>query len=82
MTEAAPRVAPTEEREVVDELVGLHSRWLVDRLPVPLLVLPSTVTVDGPARELEGLFEHLIGTLLEPGPPTTGLPTTGKTPRR
>ena len=58
------------------------ARWLVDRLPVPLLLLPSTVTDDGPARDLEGLFEHLIGTLLEPGPPTTGLPTTGKTPRR
>ena len=39
-------------------------RWLTERLPVPLLVLPSTVTDDGPTATLAGLFDHLIEALV------------------
>lgn len=39
-------------------------RWLAEKLSVPLVILPSTVTPDGDARSLEGLFDHLIRTLL------------------
>lgn len=39
-------------------------RWLVDRIGVPLLVLPATVTPDGPAATLEGLYELLLDELL------------------
>jgi len=39
-------------------------RWLADKLAVPLLTLPSTVTADGSTRSLEGLFDHLISALL------------------
>jgi zinc/manganese transport system substrate-binding protein len=40
-------------------------RWLVDRIHVPLLTLPSTVTPKGPASDLEGLYDFLIGELLK-----------------
>jgi zinc/manganese transport system substrate-binding protein len=46
-------------------------RWLVDRIQVPLLVLPSTVTSEGPAAGLEGLFDHLIDELLQAVPRAT-----------
>jgi len=39
-------------------------RWLAERLGVPLVLLPSTVTPDGDTRSLEGLFDHLVRTLL------------------
>lgn len=39
-------------------------RWLADKLAVPLLTLPTTVTADGSTRSLEGLFDHLIAALL------------------
>ena len=39
-------------------------RWLADKLAVPLLTLPTTVTADGSTRSLEGLFDHLITALL------------------
>jgi zinc/manganese transport system substrate-binding protein len=39
-------------------------RWLAERLRVPVLRLPSTVTVNGPTATPEGLFEHLVQTLL------------------
>jgi len=39
-------------------------RWLTDKLAIPLLTLPSTVTTDGSTSSLEGLFDHLIRTLL------------------
>lgn len=47
-------------------------RWLVDRIQVPLLVLPSTVTPKGPAAELAGLFEVLVDELLQAGRKATG----------
>jgi zinc/manganese transport system substrate-binding protein len=40
-------------------------RWLVDRISLPLLTLPSTVTTDGPTAELAGLFDHLLDQLLQ-----------------
>ena len=40
-------------------------QWLSQRLGVPLLVLPSTVTSEGDTSRLEGLFDHLVRTLLE-----------------
>ncbi len=55
MTEAAPRVAPTEEREVVDELVGLHSRVLV-RMPVVALLVVLAVAFEGLEHVSSGLF--------------------------
>jgi zinc/manganese transport system substrate-binding protein len=39
-------------------------RWLAEKLSVPLLTLPSTVTSDGNTRSLEGLFDHLVRSLL------------------
>jgi zinc/manganese transport system substrate-binding protein len=39
-------------------------RWLAERLAIPVLHLPSTVTQDGAAATLEGLFDHLIQSLL------------------
>lgn len=39
-------------------------QWLVSRVPVPLLTLPSTVTPDGAAQELRGLFDTLIDSLI------------------
>lgn len=39
-------------------------RWLAERLAIPVLHLPSTVTQDGAAASLEGLFDHLIQSLL------------------
>lgn len=40
-------------------------RWLVDRIQVPLLVLPSTVTPKGSAASLDGLFDVLVDELLK-----------------
>ncbi|WP_119157725.1 metal ABC transporter substrate-binding protein [Caldimonas tepidiphila] len=40
-------------------------RWLVERVPVPLLTLPSTVTAEAPASELPALFDTLIDALLQ-----------------
>ncbi|HRO59283.1 MAG TPA: zinc ABC transporter substrate-binding protein, partial [Burkholderiaceae bacterium] len=40
------------------------AQWMVSRLPVPLLVLPATVTDDGQAGDLPGLFDTLIDELL------------------
>lgn len=39
-------------------------RWLAQRLRVPTLRLPSTVTAEGATRTPEGLIEHLVQTLL------------------
>lgn len=39
-------------------------RWLVAQIDVPLLVLPATVTADGPAQTLAGLYDTLIDELL------------------
>lgn len=40
-------------------------RWLSQRLSVPSLTLPSTVTPDGDTSRLEGLFDHLLRVLLD-----------------
>lgn len=49
------------------------TRWMVGRLGVPALVLPATVTPDGTAQDLAGLFDTLIDELLKvaalPGAP-------------
>jgi zinc/manganese transport system substrate-binding protein len=39
-------------------------RWIAQRMAVPLLQLPSTVTPEGDTRTLEGLFDHLVQALL------------------
>ena len=39
-------------------------QWLSERIGAPLLVLPATVTPDGPTAELAGLYESLIDALL------------------
>ncbi len=39
-------------------------RWLAEKLSVPLVTLPTTVTTEGEPRTLEGLFDHLIRALL------------------
>nr|WP_297357242.1 zinc ABC transporter substrate-binding protein [uncultured Caldimonas sp.] len=39
-------------------------QWLVGQIGVPLLVLPSTVTPDGPAQTLAGLYDTLLDELL------------------
>jgi zinc/manganese transport system substrate-binding protein len=39
-------------------------QWLVGQIGRPLLVLPATVTPDGPAQTLEGLYDTLIDELL------------------
>ena len=39
-------------------------QWLVGQIGVPLLVLPSTVTADGPAQTLAGLYDTLLDDLL------------------
>ncbi len=39
--------------------------WLSQRLSVPLVALPTTVTADGETAHLEGLFDHIVRTLVE-----------------
>ncbi len=38
--------------------------WIGQRLAIPVLFLPSTVTAEGPTQTLEGLFDHLIDALV------------------
>lgn len=40
-------------------------KWMAERLSIPLLLLPSTVTAEGETSRLDGLFDHLIRTLLD-----------------
>jgi zinc/manganese transport system substrate-binding protein len=40
------------------------AQWLADQTGKPLLVLPATVTPDGPTADLAGLFDALIDQLL------------------
>ncbi len=37
--------------------------WLVEQIAAPLLILPSTVTREGPSSDLVGLFDELIDRL-------------------
>ncbi|MCM5678145.1 zinc ABC transporter substrate-binding protein [Schlegelella sp. S2-27] len=60
------RVRDTPPAAVVQALYQdpQAGQWLVGQIGTPLLVLPATVTPDGPARTLEGLYDTLIDELL------------------
>jgi hypothetical protein len=51
-------------------------RWLSQRMGLPLLALPATVTDDGPAATLEGLIDSTLSQLLAavPAPATARRP--------
>jgi hypothetical protein len=44
-------------------------RWLAEQTKLPLLRLPATVTDEGPAATLAGLFDQLIAQLLASSKP-------------
>lgn len=45
------------------------SQWLARQAGVPLVVLPATVTADGPTARLDGYFDTVIDALLRAAPP-------------